>query len=245
MRVLVADPALVLLLEKTEMSNEFEIHAKARADQGKGASRRLRRLAGEIPAIVYGGKKAPQSITISHKDLTKALENEAFFSHIITLVIDGKKEQAVIKDLQRHPAKPFLVHADFHRVSAKQSINVRVPIHFLNEDNCKGVKLGGGSIIRNMNELEVACLPGDLPEYLELDLADLELGETLHITDIKLPKGVESVDLQHGEDADHAVVTVKAPRVVEEEADTDAPEAPEVPTAQDEADDKDDADKKD
>ncbi len=227
------------------MSNEFEIHAKARADQGKGASRRLRRLAGEIPAIVYGGKKAPQPITISHKDLSKALENEAFFSHIITLVIDGKKEKAVIKDLQRHPAKPFLVHADFQRVSAKQAIHVRVPIHFLNEDNCKGVKLRGGSIISNMNELEVVCLPGDLPEYLELDLADLDVGQTLHITDIKLPKGVESVDLQHGEDADHAVVTVKAPRVVTEE-DSDAPEeTPDVPTAQDEADDQDEADKKD
>jgi large subunit ribosomal protein L25 len=195
-------------------------------------------------------KKAPQSITISHKDLSKAIENEAFFSHIITLVIDGKKEQTVIKDLQRHPAKPFLIHADFHRVSAKQAIHVRVPIHFLNEDNCKGVKLGGGSIIRNINELEIVCLPKDLPEFLELDLADLDVGDTLHISDIKLPKDVESVDLQHGEDADHAVVTVKPPRAEEEEEPTDVPEqTPDVPTAQDEETDEDsdksDADKGD
>lgn len=214
------------------MSNEFEIHAKARADQGKGASRRLRRLAGEIPAIVYGGKKAPQPITISHKDLSKAIENETFFSHIITLVIDGKKEQAVIKDLQRHPSRPFLIHADFQRVSAKQAIHVRVPIHFLNEDKCKGVKLGGGSVIRSMNELEVVCLPKDLPEYLEVDLTDLDVGETLHISNVSLPDGVESVDLQHGEDADNAIVTVKPPRVVSEDDEAQAPEEKAEPAEQ-------------
>lgn len=195
------------------MSNEFDLNAKARADQGKGASRRLRRLAGEIPAIVYGGKKKPQAITVSHRELSRAIENEAFFSHVITLHVDGKKEQVVIKDLQRHPSRPFLVHADFQRVSAKQALHVRVPLHFLNEDTCKGVKLGGGSVIKNMTELEVECLPKDLPEYIEIDLADLDVGDLIHISEIKLPSGVSSVDLMHSEDADHAVVTVRPPRV--------------------------------
>ncbi|MGM0633920.1 MAG: 50S ribosomal protein L25/general stress protein Ctc [Pseudomonadota bacterium] len=207
------------------MSNEFDLNAKARADQGKGASRRLRRLAGEIPAIVYGGKKKPQAITVSHRELSKAIENEAFFSHVITLHIDGKKEQAVIKDLQRHPSRPFLMHADFQRVSAKQAIHVRVPLHFLNEDKCKGVKLGGGSIIKNMTELEVECLPKDLPEYLEIDLADLDVGELIHISEITLPAGVASVDLMHSEDADHAIVTVRPPRGGVEEDEDDEKEA--------------------
>ncbi|MEX1197718.1 MAG: 50S ribosomal protein L25/general stress protein Ctc [Pseudohongiellaceae bacterium] len=231
------------------MSNEFELNAKARADQGKGASRRLRRLAGEIPAIVYGGKKKPQAITVSHRELSKAIENEAFFSHIITLHIDGKKEQAVIKDLQRHPSRPFLMHADFQRVSAKQAIHVRVPLHFLNEETCKGVKLGGGSIIKNMTELEVECLPKDLPEYLEIDLAELDIGELIHISEIKLPAGVASVDLMHSEDADHAVVTVRPPRVVteedEEEAKAAEAESEEAEEAEKQDEKKDEDDKSD
>lgn len=194
------------------MSNEFKLPATARNDLGKGASRRLRRLAQEVPAIVYGGKKKPQSIAIEHRLIAKATQNEAFFSHIITLEIDGKDEQVVIKDLQRHPSKPLIMHADFQRVSAKQTINVKVPLHFINESKCKGVKLGGGSILHTITELEVTCLPKDLPEFLEIDVADLDVGEVIHISEISFPKGVTSVDLTHGEDADHAVVTVKAPR---------------------------------
>jgi large subunit ribosomal protein L25 len=194
------------------MSSAFELNATARADQGKGASRRLRRLAHQVPAIIYGGHKEPQAISIPHKDIAKAVQNEAFFSHIIILTVDGKKEQVVIKDLQRHPAKPIVMHADFLRVSADEKIQVKVPIHFLNEEQCKGVRLGGGSIIRNLNELDISCFPQDLPEYLELDLADLEVGDTLHISDIKLPENVESVDLAHGADSDNAVVSVQPPR---------------------------------
>jgi large subunit ribosomal protein L25 len=194
------------------MSNEFDLNATARNDLGKGASRRLRRLADEVPAIIYGGNKKPQSIAIPHKDLMKAISNEAFFAHIITLHVDGKKEQVVIKDLQRHPAKPRLMHADFQRVSAKQTIHVKVPVHILNEEKCKGVKTGGGSLLRTITELEVVCLPKDLPEYLEVDVADLGVGEAIHISQISFPKGVSSVDLTHGADADHAVVTVQAPR---------------------------------
>src|SRR5690606_3131021 len=122
------------------MSNEFELNASARNDLGKGASRRLRRLADLVPAIIYGREKAPESISIPHKDVLKATSNEAFFSHIITLVVDGKKQQVVIKALQRHPAKPRIMHADFQRVDAKHTIQVKVPVHLINEDKCKGVK---------------------------------------------------------------------------------------------------------
>lgn len=194
------------------MSNAFELNATARTDLGKGASRRLRRLADMVPAIIYGEGKAPANISIPHKDIQKALSNEAFFSHIITLSVDGKSEQVVIKALQRHPAKPRIMHADFQRVSADHAIVVAVPLHFINEDKCKGVKLGGGSIIKNLNELQISCLPKDLPEFIEVDMIDVGVGESLHISQIVLPAGVTSVDLTHGHDADNAVVTVLAPR---------------------------------
>lgn len=194
------------------MSNAFELNATARTDLGKGASRRLRRLADMVPAIIYGEGKAPANISIAHKDIQKALSNEAFFSHIITLSVDGKSEQVVIKALQRHPAKPRIMHADFQRVSADHAIVVAVPLHFINEDKCKGVKLGSGSIIKNLNELQISCLPKDLPEFIAVDLTELGVGESLHISQIVLPAGVTSVDLAHGHDADNAVVTVLAPR---------------------------------
>lgn len=194
------------------MSDAFEIHATARTELGKGASRRLRRQADLVPAIVYGEDKAPANISIPHKDLIKAIANEAFFSHIIKLVIDKKAEQVVIKALQRHPAKSRILHADFQRVSANHAITVAVPLHFINEEKCKGVKLGGGSIIKVMTELQVSCLPKDLPEFIEVDMIDVGVGEAIHISGIKLPKGVTSVDLIHGHDADNAVVSVLAPR---------------------------------
>ena len=152
------------------------------------------------------------NISIPHKDLAKALSNEAFFSHIITLFVGKKSEQVVIKDLQRHPAKPRLMHADFQRVSADHAITVQVPLHFINEEKCQGVKNGGGSLIKAMTELQVSCLPKDLPEFIEVDVIALGLGEAMHISDITLPKGVTSVDLTHGADADNAIVSVLPPR---------------------------------
>lgn len=206
---------------------EFELNCTVRTDLGKGASRRLRRLDNNIPAVLYGGGKNPVSLTIAHKDIAKATENEAFFSHIITLNVDKKKEKAVIKALQRHPAKPFIMHADFLRVSDKQVITVNVPIHFLNEDKCAGVKLGGGSILKTLNEIEISCLPKDLPEYVEVDMQELEIGESIHLSDIALPENVTSVALSHDEDNDHSVATVQAPRaeIVEDEIAGDAGEA--------------------
>ncbi len=193
-------------------AEDFVLNAESREDAGKGASRRLRRLAGKVPAIVYGGKKKPQNISVAHNELIKHLENEAFYSHIIALNVDGKSEEVILKDIQRHPAKALLLHADFLRVSKTKKFSTRVPLHFINEDSCVGVKMQGGSISRNMTELDISCLPADLPEYIEVDLAEVEAGQIVHISDLQLPSGVESVALSHGADHDLPVATVNKPK---------------------------------
>ena len=192
------------------MSVTFEINAEARADKGKGASRRLRRLADQIPAIIYGGNKEPQSLTLIRKDLEHALENEAFYSHVLSISVDGKKEKAILKDLQRHPAKNLVMHADFLRVRDDVKIKVHVPIHFLNEEECVGVKTEGGIIQHAATDIEVSCLPADMPEYVEVDMLEVEIGHIVHLSDIKLPEGVESVALSHGEDYDLSIASVLA-----------------------------------
>jgi len=194
------------------MSNEIVIVAEKRSVQGKGASRRLRREESKVPAIVYGGNKEPQLLSIIAKDLKKALENEALYSSILTLKIDGETESVILKDLQRHPFRIDILHADFMRVSQDQPINVHVPLHFVNEDNCKGVKLGGGMIERHMTEVEVTCLPRDLPEFIEVDVADLELGQLIHLSNLQVPAGVTLVALQQGGDHDLPVVGVSKTR---------------------------------
>ena len=191
----------------------YSLKAAVRNVVGKGASRRLRRLEGTIPGIIYGGTKAPQNITLVHKDLAKALEDEGFYSHIIALDVEGAgTEKVVLKALQRHPSKAQILHADFLRIDDSHTITVRVPLHFLNEDKCVGVRLGGGSISHAMSELEVKCLPQNLPEFLEVDLAELTVGAIVHISDLKLPAGVESVQLSHGAEHDLPVVSVATPR---------------------------------
>lgn len=194
------------------MSEDFVLNAQARDDLGKGASRRLRRLEGLVPGIVYGGNKNPANISINHKDLVKHLENEAFYSHIISLNIGGKAEDVILKDLQRHPAKPVVLHADFLRVSKSTVLHTNVPLHFINEANSKGVKLQSGKVVHNLVQLEVSCLPANLPEFIEVDLSEMEVGQILHISDLKLPKGVTSVALSHGADHDLAVVTMLKPK---------------------------------
>ena len=194
------------------ISDAFELEAKSRADVGKGASRRLRRLEGQIPAIVYGGKADPVNITLDHDDLWHHLENEAFFSHIINLKIDGKGESVLLKDLQRHPAKNIVMHADFLRVDQSQPIVVNVPLHFINEESCVGVKMQGGRVSHAMTELEIRCLPKDLPEFIEVDMIDIETGQVVHISDLTLPEGVESVALSHGPEHDLSVANVAAPK---------------------------------
>ena len=221
-------------------AEEFELNCTVRTDLGKGASRRLRRLNDDIPAVLYGGGEDPVSLTIAHKDIAKATENEAFFSHIITLNVGKKKQKAVIKALQRHPAKAILMHADFQRVSDKVQITVNVPIHFLNEDKCAGVKTGGGSIIKTLNEIEIHCFPKDLPEFIEVDMILLEIGEAVHLADITLPVGVASVAL--AADNNLTVATVQAPRAEVEEAAAapDAPAAPESEASGDDSEEKED-----
>tara|TARA_R110002095_G_scaffold171208_2_gene148789 strand:- start:24 stop:677 length:654 start_codon:yes stop_codon:yes gene_type:complete len=194
------------------MSNDFQLNATIRNDMGKGASRRLRRLAKVVPAIIYGGKNAPKNISLAQNELEHALQNEAFYSHIITLDVEGKTEDVILKDVQRHPAKPVILHVDFLRVSKTQKLQTKVPLHFINEETCVGVKLSGGNISHNMTELDISCLPGDLPEYIEVDVAEVEMGQILHISDITLPKGVESVGLSHGEEHDLPIFTVNKPK---------------------------------
>lgn len=190
---------------------DFVLSAKVRQDVGKGTSRRLRH-AGELPAIVYGGEKVPQMLSLSHNELYRALENEAFYSHIIALNVDGAVEEVILKDLQRHPAKPVLLHADFQRVSRTQKLHTRVPLHFINEEGSIGVKQQGGVVTHGMTELDIECLPGDLPEYIEVDLTNVSVGDILHISDIVLPKGVVSVALSHGADHDLPIAAIHKPR---------------------------------
>lgn len=199
------------------MSNEFEINAELRTDLGKGSSRRLRRLENKVPAVVYGTDKEPESISVLAKELDKSLMNEAFYSHILTLNIEGKSQQVVLKNLQRHPAKALILHADFLRVNANHKIHMTVPLHFTNEAQSKAVKLQGAVISHQMSNVEVACLPKDLPEFIEVDLADIELGQIVHLSDLKLTDGVEIVALTHGDDHDTAVITVHQPKGVSED----------------------------
>jgi|TARA_B100000959_G_C14793693_1_gene546668 large subunit ribosomal protein L25 len=218
------------------MAAEYELNAALRTDKGKGASRRLRRNADLVPAILYGADQEPQPLSIPHKDLHRACENEAFFSHIITIKAEGKAQEAILKDLQRHPAKDRIMHADFFRVKMDQAIVVEVPLHFLNEESCIGVKQDGGSVSHTMTALEVSCLPGDLPEFIEVDIEHLALGSSIHMSEIVLPQGLTIPELAHGEDHDQVVVAVHAPRRVEEIVDTVEEEAGEESDAEDSED---------
>ena len=205
------------------MSTNFVINARSREDTGKGASRRLRRQSGEVPAIIYGGKKHAEKISILHKDITKALENEAVYSSIISLSVDGKAEDTIIKDIQRHPAKQVILHLDFLRVSKTTKLQTRVPLNFLNEDICVGVKMGGGLIAHTMTDIEVSCLPKDLPESIDVDMEEIDIGQIVHLSDIKMPSGVESVSLSQGAEYDLTVATVNKQKAadIEETIDSD------------------------
>lgn len=198
------------------MSTGFEIGAQVRTDSGKATSRRLRH-AGFVPAIIYGAGKEPQMITLPHDSILHALEQESFFSHILTVKLDnGQSEQVVLKDVQRHVYKPKIEHVDFFRVSATEKLTMHVPIHYIGEEASAGVK-DGGVVSKLMTDIEIKCLPANLPEFIEVDITNLELDGALHITDIKLPSGVElahSVDEAH----DHPIVSIHVPKeeVIEE-----------------------------
>ncbi len=217
------------------MADQFELSAEMRSDKGKGASRRLRRNADMVPAILYGAGKDPQPLSIAHKDLHKACENEAFFSHIITIKADGKTQEAILKDLQRHPAKDRIMHADFLRIQMDQEITVEVPLHFINEDTCVGVRQGGGNISHNMTSVEITCLPGDLPEYIEVDVQNVEVGSSIHMSELQLPENLVIPSLAQGADHDHVVVAVNAPKRVEETEDSAEAAADDAAPAADDA----------
>jgi large subunit ribosomal protein L25 len=193
------------------MSQEtFALDAVRRDDLGKGASRRLRRE-GKFPAIVYGGDEAPTTIAVDHNEMLKHLEHEAFFSHVLDLNLDGKNHKVILRALHRHPFKPTVLHADFQRVSATQTLRMHVPLHYDNKDTSKGAKAGGVvNIIQN--EVEVDCLASDLPEFISIDLQDLDVNESIHLSQIKLPKGVSIHALALGEDHDTAVVAIHPPK---------------------------------
>ena len=197
---------------------DFILNAQARTDLGKGASRRLRHAA-NIPAVVYGGNKPAESVTILAKEIAKLFENEAAYSHVLQLNVDGAKQNVIVKAMQRHPSKGFIMHADFIRVVAGQKLTAKVPVHFINEE--ASVKKGG-EISHTETEIEVSCEAKDLPEFIEVDLADAEIGTIIHLSDLKAPKGVEFVALAHGDDK--AVANVHAPRVVAEEGEEGAAE---------------------
>ena len=201
------------------MSATFTLAAELRTDTGKGASRRLRH-ASRVPAIIYGLDKEPTMLTFRHDEIMHACEDEAFFSHILTIDVDGKSEQVIIKDMQRHPAKMQIMHADFQRIDATHALHVNVPLHFLNEETCVGVK-GGGLVSHLMTELEVSCLPADLPEFIEIDMSHMDVGDSIHLTDIILPEAVSSVILMQGEGHDQAVASIHMPRGEKEVEDAD------------------------
>ncbi len=190
---------------------EFELIAQQRTELGKGANRRLRR-AGWVPAIMYGAGKEPLPLTLSHQDLLKHLQQEAFYSHILTVKIGDQQEKAVLKDLQRHPYRPTILHLDLQRVIETEKLYKIIPLHFINEDICIGVKQGGGVVSHHMTEVEIRCLPKDLPEFIAVDLSEVKLNEVIHLSNLSLPEPVEIVALLTGTEQDRAVVSVHLPR---------------------------------
>jgi large subunit ribosomal protein L25 len=192
------------------MVGSFEFDAVVRSKTGKGDARRTRR-AGKVPAIMYGGATDPVRLVLEHNEVMKSLANEAVYSHVLTIKYDGKAEKAILKDLQRHPSRPIIMHMDFQRVSESEKLRVHVPLHFVNQDICVGAKKGG-VVTHNMVEVEVVCLPQHLPEYIEVDLTQLEIGESVRLSDLKVPSGVEIHALMQGVENDRPVAGIHGAR---------------------------------
>jgi len=205
------------------MSAALELSAEIRTAVGKSASRRLRRLENKIPAVVYGASEEGQNLTLNVNELSKVMQSDTFYSQILNISIDGKSQQVVLRDLHRSPATGKVLHIDFLRVRADQELNVNIPLHFVNEESCIGVKVGGGQITHNLVEVEISCLPADLPETIEVDVAELDVGDSLHLSDLVVPDKVTIVALSSGEsDKDVSVVTVSVKRGgTDEELDED------------------------
>jgi len=211
----------------------IELNAELRTDTGKGASRRLRH-ANKVPAILYGAGKDPENLTLEQKDVQYELQHEAFFTQVLELNVGGKKQDVVLRDLQHHPYKQDILHMDFQRVEAKKEMHVNVPLHFINEDIAPGVKTEGGAISHVITEVEVVCLPKDIPEFIEVDLGELHMGEIVHLSDLKMPAGVEVFALKQGEEHDSAIATIHARKVAEEPEAGEAGEAAVEPETREE-----------
>ena len=208
------------------MTDLFTLEAEVRTDLGKGASRRLRH-AGKVPAILYGEGQEPISLTLEHKSVLRSQQEEAFYSHVLTLNVDGKPVECLLKDMQRHPFKQLVMHLDFLRIDATHAVHVNAPVHFINEEVAEKK---GGNIAHHINEIAISCLPADIPEFIEVDVAGLEVGQTLHLSDVALPKGVTSDELAKGESHDQAVASLNAPKVSKDEDEGEAEAATEETT---------------
>lgn len=195
------------------MAGSFMFEAESRKAIGRGDARRLR-SAGKVPAILYGGGAEPEGLVLDHNKVLKSLENEAVYSHILTVSVDGRETQAILKALQRHPSKPIVMHMDFQRISAAEKLRVHVPLRFVNEDVSVGVKKGG-VVTHNLVDIEVVCLPGQLPEFLEVDLAGVDVGQSVHLSELTVPAGVEIVALTHGAEHDLPVAVIQSARTGE------------------------------
>ncbi|MBW5802590.1 50S ribosomal protein L25/general stress protein Ctc [Coxiella endosymbiont of Ornithodoros amblus] len=214
-------------------AESFELIAELREFTGKSAARRMRRFEDKVPGIVYGAGKAPKSITLLQKDLLKALESESTFSSILTLKVGDKKQKVILKSLQRHQTKLKIVHIDFQRIKASETLIINVPLHFLGEDDCPGVE-AGGVVSHLQSEVKIRCLPADLPEYIEVDLSHLQLDESVHLSNLKLPAGVEltsAVDEKH----DSPIASVHMPRVNKSDVEAAEEEGAEKPASEAEA----------
>jgi len=196
----------------------FELEAESRSDNGKGASRRLRRD-GMVPAVIYGGSEEPQSIKLVHSEILKRLDHEAFYSHILTVNIDGKPSKTILRDMQRHPAKPVIMHMDFMRVDENKPIRVHVPLHFIGADVAPGSK-AGGLVSHDLVEVALEVLPKHLPEYIEVDISAMEIGDSLHLSDLKVPETGSLVELARGEGHDLPIVSIHVRRGGAEEDET-------------------------
>ena len=198
------------------MAMSFELNAEPRTDMGKGASRRLRH-AGKVPAIMYGGSKDPEALTLQHNEVLRNLEHEAFYSHILNIKVGGATTRAILRDMQRHPSRPVVMHIDLQRISETEKLKTHAPLHFTGEDVAVGVK-AGGLVSHELTEVAIECLPKDLPEFIEIDISALDVGDALHLSDLQVPDGVTLPDLARGEGHDLAVVSIHAKRGGEEEA---------------------------
>jgi large subunit ribosomal protein L25 len=198
------------------MSEQVYLNASNREVEGKSSSRKLRRD-GSVPAVVYGGEKDPMRISILEKDIAKASEIPGFATQILSINISGEEQNVILKELQRHPATQRVLHADLQRVDPDTKINISVPVRFLNEDNCMGVKMHGGAISRLINDIDITCLASNLPEYLEVDVAELDVGDSIFLSALNLPDGVEIPSLSLGEDRDQAVVSITEAKVLDVE----------------------------